>query len=452
MKRWTGLVMAMLAWGVACAEVKSGSCGTYSSLTYSFDTETGVLRITGNGQMPEYEQKKFDANDYATSAPWVEFRKEVKTVEIEEGVTTVGSFAFNGVEMTSVKIPSTVWRIGTWAFAHCHDLDAVQLPSGLTKLEESAFYSCSALTSINIPGGVVILGDMAFSYCEKLSNVSIGHGVQAIGEHAFWNCRLQHIALPSSVVSIGGRAFEGCDLSEITIPKSVTTIGYGMLDFCYIKPENIVNESSLTSADNWGAIDYETERPDGLLMNGNTVVSCRKWATVITLPEHAEIPEWGLCGRPFTRINLPSTLTKIPAYAFFDCKYLTEVEIPEGVTYIGVQAFSQCDNLKIVKIPSGVTYIGSRAFSSCKGLKEMHVAATTLPSGDYAFGSCDLSTATLYVPKEAIESYKASWMWNEFGSIKPLSAGYHNDINEDGQVDIQDVNLLIDYILQKEGN
>ena len=68
---------------------------------------------------------------------------------------------------------------------------------------------------------------------------------------------------------------------------------------------------------------------------------------------------------------IPSGVTSIDTYVFYDCSGLTSVTIPSGVTSIGSYAFSGCSGLMSVAIPYSVTSIGSYAFSGCGGIKNV---------------------------------------------------------------------------------
>ena len=74
------------------ATVYEGSCG--DNVNYSLDTSTGVLSITGTGAMKDY--------NYYSSAPWYSNRSYIKTVEISNGVTSIGDYAFNGADIPTV--------------------------------------------------------------------------------------------------------------------------------------------------------------------------------------------------------------------------------------------------------------------------------------------------------------------------------------------------------------
>lgn len=74
--------------------------------------------------------------------------------------------------------------------------------------------------------------------------------------------------------------------------------------------------------------------------------------------------------------TLPSDLTKIRDYAFYELRSLALTSLPAGVTSIGNYAFYYCNNLAVASLPSGVTSIGSNAFYRCSKL-----ALTSLPAG-----------------------------------------------------------------------
>ena len=112
------LVLVDTAW--AASVVDSGSCG--DKLTWSL-SDDGTLTISGKGAMDNY---KFDGYDYLansyyyTDAPWDTYRYHIKSVVIENGVTSIGDRAFYGcVNLSNVTIPSSVTSIGEYAFYDC---------------------------------------------------------------------------------------------------------------------------------------------------------------------------------------------------------------------------------------------------------------------------------------------------------------------------------------------
>ncbi len=83
-----------------------------------------------------------------------------------------------------------------------------------------------------------------------------------------------------------------------------------------------------------------------------------------------------------TSLSLPSTLTRIDAYAFFMCRSIESITIPEGVTYIGGSVFSDCHSLKNLVLPSAWNNVTSEgAFAACYSL-ESFVLPNDTAAGD----------------------------------------------------------------------
>jgi hypothetical protein len=105
--------------------------------------------------------------------------------------------------------------------------------------------------------------------------------------------------------------------------------------------------------------------------------------------------------------------------------------LPPSLTKIGECAFSQCPNLKNIEIPQNVTYMGFSMFSNpykppsaLKSItnlsKEPQVIRWKEGTNSNTLKDIDLKNATLYVPEESVEKYKAAEGWKDFGTIKAL--------------------------------
>ena len=274
------------AWAATPA---SGSCGT--NVTYTFDSTTGVLTISGSGNMSSEslpfsgkdDIKKVVIKDGVLNIGSSAFASctGITSIEISDSVTAIGFSAFRGcTSLTSIYIPDSVLSIGTYAFQNCSGLKSVRLPSKLTQIKEYTFYGCSSLRSIKIPDSVTTiqnsvfqncssltsitmpdnmtsLGEGVFMECGSLKSINIPYGVTMIGKFQFYNCdSLTSLIIPDSVTSIRDYAFRECDkLITITIPDSVTSIGafefYGCTSLTAIRYHG-------TKAD-WAQIDCKTD-------------------------------------------------------------------------------------------------------------------------------------------------------------------------------------------------
>lgn len=83
-------------------------CRCENLVTYSFDSSTGTLTISGKG-----------------SVDFCPHKKSVKSVVIGEGITSIGSSAFRETSLTSITIPASVTNIGDYVFMGCNKLNTV---------------------------------------------------------------------------------------------------------------------------------------------------------------------------------------------------------------------------------------------------------------------------------------------------------------------------------------
>ena len=266
---------------------------------------------------------------------------------------------------TVITIPSKingypVKKIGNHAFESCYSLTSVTIPNSVTSIGEIAFRYCADLASVVIPDSVKIIGDCAFFGCLGLKTIELGHSVTSIGNSTFWGCSsLTDITIPNGVKSIGDSAFSGCSLTEITIPDTVTNIGDYAFYSCDLTSVTIPN-----SVKYFGESIFEQSNLQNLYYEG----SVAEWITVIKnsaddeyyCPPNSNAVNFYINGE----LTIPSDIAEIPAYAFENCKNLTNVTIPNSVISIGDYAFYECKSLTSVTIPNSVKYIGDSIFAN----------------------------------------------------------------------------------------
>lgn len=321
------------------ADDVNGKSGT--SLTW--ELTDGTLTISGTGNMANYDR------DYGPSAPWDLYREDIHTVVIEDGVTSIGDYAFSDLSaLTNVSISNTVKSIGNDAFLYCDQIKTIDIPDSVTSIGNEAFLRCGELSSVKLSEALIYIGDQAFYCCEKLSSIRIPDSVQQLGNEAFYRCSgLSSVTFGSSLAYIGESAFYNCNLLEtVNLPQSI----------CYIGSDAFRFTAYYNNDDNW---------EDGVLYNGKYLVSA----------DYHDSDE--------AKIKAGTTL--IASYAFYWCS-ITTVTIPDSVKFIGEGAFSDCDNLTSVTIPSSVNYIDNFAFINCFNLMSVTVPSSVIYVGAYSFG------------------------------------------------------------------
>lgn len=247
-------------------------CGDHLTWKVEKDTETSgrVLTISGTGPMYDYT-----AGD---PAPW-DGEHGINRVVIEEGVTSIGEYAFSGCGhlakaelpeslqsigegafyrsgLKTVSVPDSVTELGKSAFSYCRSLTEAELGKGLKAVPASLFERCSELKKVTIPDSVAEIGEKAFAACWALERVAMGRGVRSIGSTAFSGCgALTAVDLPAGLTFIGDRAFEGAGLRSVTLPRTVTHLGERAFSGCEeLESVTILYPLSLLSSEyeDWG--------------------------------------------------------------------------------------------------------------------------------------------------------------------------------------------------------
>ncbi len=205
--------------------------------------------------------------------------KACADVDIPEGISEIGPYAFYETMITSICIPATIKSMGEGAFGRSQLID-IKFEEGttITSLPENAFYISEHLTHIDIPESVTEIGSTAFSSCYTLDNVIIPNGVKRIENSTFSECvSLSSIEMPS-VTEIGNSAFEGCRSMKRLQLYNVQTIGtsafancYRLYTVCLPKTLENINEHAFYNSSSINRILMEGDVPPS--MNGDEIFS-----------------------------------------------------------------------------------------------------------------------------------------------------------------------------------
>ena len=275
--------------------------------------ETVNLTV-GNGTMYNY----FDSEE-ASELPWIQSSK-IKNINIENGVLSIGDYAFYGLQLNNIDIPESVTRINCYAFSNSN-IRNIDIPSNVSFISFGAFENCTYLSAIVLPDNLEFISFDTFKNCTSLSNVVLGNKIESVGSAAFYNCvNLKEITLPDSCNTIYGEAFYNCkSLTELIIPNSVTTIKKSALAQCTSLEKltiPFIGESKTTNTFLgyiFGASSYG--------YNNNFTPSSLKYLT------------------------LSNACTEIPNYALYSCENIISVVLPKSLVSVGDYAFRYCTKL-----------------------------------------------------------------------------------------------------------
>lgn len=278
----------------AVTVITSGECGKNGNdVIWALDTD-GLLTISGMGEMSDY--------DSVNAVPWYSYRTQVKSVSIEEYVSTIGKNAFR----------------------NCTKLESMKLESqNLTSIGETAFYNCSALKEILLPSGLETIGREAFSFCP-----------------------IETITLPASVKSINERAFYRCSkLKEIQVEAG--NVKYSAVDGVLFEFDSVASGDAETKPDKitcYPAAKLVTETgytiPEGIKTIGSCAFIYATKLETVKLPAGVKtIEPYAFAYSAVKDIYLPSSLTSIEERAFFECKNLSTSDENGKITKIGTVHF-----------------------------------------------------------------------------------------------------------------
>lgn len=208
--------------------------------TWELDEATKTLTIKGEGEMYNYSETEH--------TPWLD--KPYENVVVEEGITTVGNYAFcSKYEISKVKnvtLPSSLTKIGKSAFERCGDLESISLPDKISVIDEGAFAACSSLSSVKLPANLLVIKELAFNGC-PLTTIEFPERLVEIEEYAFYYTSFTEVYLPKNIAKIGSCAFRNLTvvspLTDVYFEGDAPIIG----DFCFV---------SGFSLDEWATVHY----------------------------------------------------------------------------------------------------------------------------------------------------------------------------------------------------
>ena len=258
----------------------------------------------------------------------------------------------------------TVVSIADRAFKGCKNLTAVVLPKTLTRVYRSAFDGTGImLNKTNWIDGCLWIDSILIATDKTIKpRFAVPENTRLIAAGAFQgNKTIVRVELPSTLTRIDHETFKDCkNLQKVTIPASVTSIG-----------EDVLTGSGIYLNDKkWkkGALII-----DDCLVATNDALPAKykkKNKTPIRL-----IAERAFANRKNLKtVVIPSTITALPAAAFYQCGNLTDVTIPSSVREVGNFAFYNCVLLKSALLPRELERLGMGAFYGCINLREQQLS------------------------------------------------------------------------------
>lgn len=296
-----------------------GDCGVegHEEVKWAFNKETGVLTITGNGPMADYDGIMTDA-DVGTDndlRPWKPYLDQITEVHIAEGVTAIGNSAFRGMKaLKKANIPASSKDLGDFIFRHDEVLEEVIWAEGFEAAETTDVDS-----NQNVYTGKYLPTSM-FDFCSELGKDK---------ELTEW--------LPKSFEGVGCAAVRG---TQFTV------------DF-----------------DNWSNLKYIGAYAFSMMPNleSFTLTDDIKFG----LRKNSQVPDGtsnALQGSGLKKMIVRTE--KLPYAIVRGCEKLSVIDLGSNPTIIGDSEFAGTA-IEEIDIPKSVTKVDAWAFANCQNLKRV---------------------------------------------------------------------------------
>ena len=400
---------------------------------------------------------------------------------IGNGVKRIRLDAFEHCSaLTSVTIPKSVTNISNDAFRYCRSLTSIKvdkdnktydsrdncnaiietetnklvlgckntiIPSSVTKIGYYAFYGCSGLTSLTIPNSVTEVDGLAF-YGSGLTSIKVDETNKIFDSRDNCNAIIEtetnklvlgckNTIIPNSVTSIGDDAFYGCSgLTSVTIPNSVTSIGESAFGYCSgLTSVTVENSEPVAIGSAWFPERGQATLyvPAGSKVAYEAANYWKDFKEIVEVEDNggnededidprlvftAETKDGVLMTFKITDEQAKTCQIGTGTNAAIDIATSGRVVLPitvngYTVTAIGANAFAGT-NIRSVIIPNNIASIGDGAFRNCGGLSYVYSYIEEpfdIPASAFSGISSSADLEIIYGTKDA---YLAANGWDKF--------------------------------------
>ncbi len=151
-------------------------------------------------------------------------------------IKTLGSAAFFNTGLVEATVPGSVAKVQDYCFQKCASLKHMTLSEGVQETGLSVWANDGALESFTAPSTLRKLGGYAFFRCPAFGDFTVPNGVTTIGEKAFKHCSaMQNLVLGTGVTAVPAEMCNYCtSLKQVRVlaPGGLTSIGLSAFSNC----------------------------------------------------------------------------------------------------------------------------------------------------------------------------------------------------------------------------
>ena len=410
-ERCTGLTELVIPDGVeSISEYAFSGCTGLETihLPSSIRTLGREILIDVTGKL--YVNCRIPDTDYFTYAPF--YNSKLSEVVIEEGVDSIGSYAFIGSsQLTSLHLPSTLRHIGREAFSDC---------SALTEV------SCLMLTPPTMGTDVFRNVDLS-----QVTLIVPERAIEAYASADLWNNFGETAGQntdPATSVTLSTTSAELCFNGQLCLEATVLPVTSSPKVTWTSSDEKVatVAETGLVTAVGVGTATITATTTDGTDLSATCEVTVLDCLIKGSCGEHIDY---------VLRVNGTLQLEgsgQTYSYGAADQPWadyrdwIQTIDIAEGVTGIGEKVFYGCTGVTTVTLPKSLLDVGNQAFDGCR-LRTVVVKSLTPQNYLPAFSAQTFIHAPLYVPQGTSNAYIYDTGWGEFHSVNEYAM---SDIQE----------------------
>ena len=306
--------------------------------------------------------EKYDSHDTEVVVPshikqikgkFLMYDHKIKTVIIPDSVTQLGWDTFSCCDLETLILSTNLTECPKKMVNICYNFKHIKLPPYLKKLGHGCFLDCRSLKEIVIPSTVESIGGECFRECSSLQSIIFPSSVTKIGKYALRQCsQLKELIVENKNCHIEGTFFFGCDaLTKLQLP---TINGY-----CTFIPS------------------YDEK----LIMERNGIKSYhfvfdaieRKELKSLEFINDEKLLQYLISCYDYTSLYIPTTVTEIRKYFFWNLKNLKEIILPPHITVFDDE-YSTLENKKVnyIKYTDGRTSIENKVFYSDYKILKTH--------------------------------------------------------------------------------
>lgn len=373
---------------VSVSLLEPGSLG--SEILTQVNSVLDVRRLKIEGKM--------NADDWAT----INLITKLFSIDLSEAIISeIPDNQFrNHPWLYEVSLPEGLTRVGSYAFQDTY-IDQIVIPSTLVSVGEYAFNSTNIKTMLAAHSQLTSIGQLAFDNCRYMTEVTLPEEMNNIDYHAFGNSRhIRTVVLPKYLNSLGSSAFAHCDSlrSKIIYPEGINYVPEYCFQYCYSIDSLIIPNCVKTIGQY--AFDVCTGMEYVDLSDSLTNIYNYGFASCLSLKD----------------IELPTTLQAISDYGFA-YSGLGSIRIPEN-TNLAQHTFYDCNSLKYVELPTSYYNINNQCvFAECNSLEHLKIKSPTVLYGNTNDFISWKSNVTVEVPDYLVNSYKLNTYWYTYKDV-----------------------------------